>query len=366
MRPLVVLVMLALIALPWYVWVGIRTDGAWLRGFLLQHNLQRAIQPMEGHGGWFFYYPIAASIGFFPWSIFTIPMLICAARRVRANPLGQAAYVLVFCWVGVYIGLFSLAQTKLPSYITPCYPGLALLGGAFLFHWTRHATMAASWWTYVSMAFWILIGLTFMVGVPLIAKQYLPGDQWVGLFGVILLLGGLVGLILIARNRLRMAGWTVGVTAVAFAASVWGFVSLVIDSHQQSDQLITAIGRHHDAPVVGALGSLEPSWIYYLEDSIQVLKEGDEPESDRVKTVGGDGRWEPRPAVPVVTFLEQGSDRVVITTERAFNSVREKLPGDCVVLGEVRYFLKKGRLLAIGRRPAAGLEMATQRDPPRR
>ncbi len=25
------------IAAPWYVWVGIRTDGEWLRGFFFEH-----------------------------------------------------------------------------------------------------------------------------------------------------------------------------------------------------------------------------------------------------------------------------------------------------------------------------------------
>ena len=362
MRPLTVLMMVALIALPWYVWVGVRTEGAWLRGFLLEHNLHRAMEPMEGHGGSFLYYPLAACLGFFPWSIFAIPMLLCAARRTGRSQAGHAGYVLVLCWVGVYIGLFSVAQTKLPSYITPCYPGLAILAGAFLFHWTRHRSLAANGWVYLSMACLMMVGITIMVGVPLAAQRYLPGDGWIGLLGVILLVGGIVGWILIAMKRLALAGWAVTFTSVAFTASVFGFVSLVVDSHQQSDRLLKVIDRHHDAPVVGALGALEPSWVYYLGSPIQVLSADAGSESDRLPADGSPRPWAPREAVPVLDFLQQGPDRVVITTEGAFAAVRERLPDDCVVLGEVRYFLKKERLLAIGRKPVREVEIAEQGD----
>ena len=176
------------------------------------------------------------------------------------------------------------------------------------------------------------------------------------------MVGGIVGWILIAMKRLALAGWAVTFTSVAFTASVFGFVSLVVDSHQQSDRLLKVIDRHHDAPVVGALGALEPSWVYYLGSPIQVLSADAGSVSDRLPADGSPRPWAPREAVPVLDFLQQGPDRVVITTEGAFATVRESLPDDCVVLGEVRYFLKKERLLAIGRKPVREVEIAEQGD----
>ena len=358
MRPLQVLLLLALIALPWYVLVGMRTDGAWLRGFLLEHNLHRAMQPMEGHAGSFLYYPVAALVGFFPWSIFAIPMLVCAGRRVGRDQAGQAGYVFLLCWVGVYIGLFSLAQTKLPSYITPCYPGLALLTAAYVFHWRRQSSRADSRWTYASMGSLVLVGVAILVGIPLAAERYLPGAEWIGWFGMILVAGGVIGTVLISTDRVKMASWTVATTAVAFATVAFGYVSIVVDAHQQADQLLNLIDHHHEAPVVGALGAMEPSWVFYLGQPIHVLHADGKPIQ---QPFASQGRWAPRATVAVLEFLDQGSNRVVIMTERAFASVREDLPAEVVELGEVRYFLKKERLLAIGHRSTGEVQVARKR-----
>ena len=90
LRPLLGMVVIASVAVPWYVWVGVRTDGAWLREFFFEHNVGRALRPMEGHdGGAFYYYPLAILCGFFPWSVFTVPALLFYYRarttRERAS-----------------------------------------------------------------------------------------------------------------------------------------------------------------------------------------------------------------------------------------------------------------------------------------
>ena len=65
--------------------------------------------------------------------------------------------------------------------------------------------------------------------------------------------------------------------------------------------------------------------------------------------------------MPVLEFLDQGSNHVVIMTERAFASVQEQLPPGVVELGEIRYFLKKERLLAIGHRSPVEVQVARKR-----
>jgi 4-amino-4-deoxy-L-arabinose transferase-like glycosyltransferase len=76
-------VCVAVIALPWYVTVGLKTNGAWLEGFLGQHNLGRFLKPMEGHHGPVLYYPIAMLIGFFPWSVFCLPVIRGVIGRLK-------------------------------------------------------------------------------------------------------------------------------------------------------------------------------------------------------------------------------------------------------------------------------------------
>src|SRR5207245_11270297 len=46
-----------------------------------------------------------------------------------------ATYRFLWCWFAVYFVFFSLAGTKLPNYILPVYPPLAILTARFLQRW---------------------------------------------------------------------------------------------------------------------------------------------------------------------------------------------------------------------------------------
>ena len=67
LRPLTALAVVTAIALPWYLAVGVKTDGDWLAGFFGRHNVGRYLKSMEGHHGPFFYYVPAVFLGLLPW-----------------------------------------------------------------------------------------------------------------------------------------------------------------------------------------------------------------------------------------------------------------------------------------------------------
>src|SRR5262249_42820452 len=69
-RLLVATLAFLLIALPWYIWVGVETKIAFLRGFIMEHNLGRYLHSMEHHGGPVYYYLGVLAVGFAPWSAF--------------------------------------------------------------------------------------------------------------------------------------------------------------------------------------------------------------------------------------------------------------------------------------------------------
>ena len=91
MRPLTAIMVILAVAGPWYAWVGWRTDGEFLRVFFWEHNLGRAAQPMEGHSGGLWYYPVAILVGFFPWSVFAVPVARTWRRESASGRLGRRA-----------------------------------------------------------------------------------------------------------------------------------------------------------------------------------------------------------------------------------------------------------------------------------
>ncbi len=123
MRPGWLLLAVAAVAGPWYAAVGFRTNGEWLQAFFWKHNVARLLEPMEGHRGMFGYQILMLAICFFPWA-FVLPLAIAALiKRLRAGDPLQGSYLLIACWAIVWFAVFSLARTKLPSYVLPAYPG---------------------------------------------------------------------------------------------------------------------------------------------------------------------------------------------------------------------------------------------------
>jgi 4-amino-4-deoxy-L-arabinose transferase-like glycosyltransferase len=122
LSPLGVLAFLA-IALPWYVAIWRDQGRHFVDVFLLDHNLQRFTSTIHRHPGPPWYYLPLLLGGLFPWSGLVLPGLArLVPRRVPAD-------LFVALWIGVPLLFFSLAGSKLPGYILPCLPPLAVAIG---------------------------------------------------------------------------------------------------------------------------------------------------------------------------------------------------------------------------------------------
>ncbi|MDP7015690.1 MAG: glycosyltransferase family 39 protein [Pirellulaceae bacterium] len=370
MRPITAIAAALLVALPWYVWVAIRTDGAWPRGFFLEHNLGRAMQPMEGHdGSTLFYYPITFLIGFMPWSVFLAPILIGLVARLRRNDPWKNGYIFAACWIGVYIGLFSLAQTKLPSYITPGYPGAALLAGCFFYRFARGEAAASAIWTRLAIACNIALGAAMAIGLPLAAREILPGEEWLGALAVIpLACGGFAWWSLSKRRPDRAAYGFLG-GALLFVIAAFTLVTARVDKHQHFNRVIDVIERRSPEHELVWLGAMEPSWVFYagapIDRAVVVDAESDAElnwtsghpavagprraaPSSEVGGVRSGSVWVVRPHHDAVQFLAGGPDRYVLSTRQQYEHVKDKLPSQYQVVVAAPYFLKDHEIVAIG------------------
>ncbi len=113
-----------LLALPWYLMIVIAHGWEFLRQFILVHNIGRAMQPMQGHGGGWHYYLVVFAVSSLPW-LFWLPWTFRQAWRAKSAQL-RALLRFTLVWIASVIVLFTFAQTKLPHYISCVYPALAL------------------------------------------------------------------------------------------------------------------------------------------------------------------------------------------------------------------------------------------------
>jgi 4-amino-4-deoxy-L-arabinose transferase-like glycosyltransferase len=345
LRPLTICVAAIAVAAPWYLLVGLRTDGAWLREFFWEHNVGRAMRPMEGHtGGLLWFYPLALLVGTFPWSAWAIPLVLWI-RRQRGALGFPPPYVFLFCWVGVFVGFFSCASTKLPSYITPAYPAVAIVCGHFLHAWPKTLVGIAFWWPRWSAATLIVVGVMLSAGLLIAAQLFLPGEEWLAAIGLVPLLGGAFCLERYWRRQFATGHLVMAAAALLLILGTFAGIAPRVSRHQRIDELISrAVGHELGSRAsIASFGSHEPSWVFYAGRTIPHLDAGD--------------------FAGALNVL-RAPDQWLITTATQYEAHAADWPADIAVRDWVPYFLRDEKLVLLGRDPRLG--SAGRSAPPRR
>lgn len=348
MRPLTSILFICLVAAPWFILVGIYTDGAFLKEFFGVHHFGRFSNAMDNHRGSIFYYIPAILVGFFPWSILMLPMCIDFVRRIRRREAWHDGYVFLACWALVIIGAFSIAATKLPSYVLLAYPALALILGCFVQRWITQPASVSRWWPRIGFGILATIGLGFLVGLPTVASLQFNGQSFLqskgispavnqemlqlAAYGWIPLVGGVVALGFAEFRRQRAAVVSWSATALLFTTSLLGFAALHVDRHQYSHRIGQQIDRMStgDQTRVAVYGFFRPSFVHYTHRRVEGLNDEQE----------------------VLQFLADAEDAYVITLSSTYEQLAPSLPEDIVVLDRHPLFPKEGEVLVLGHRAA--------------
>jgi 4-amino-4-deoxy-L-arabinose transferase-like glycosyltransferase len=147
-------------ATPWYLMILAANGPAFLYDFIWIHNVERALHPMQGHGGHWYYYLVVFAVSVLPW-LASLPWAFGQAWRLRNTPDMLALLArLGALWTLLVILLFSLAQTKLPHYISCIYPGVAMLIAAA---WMQSSPSSARAVRIVRIALLLLVPLAILL-----------------------------------------------------------------------------------------------------------------------------------------------------------------------------------------------------------
>ncbi len=253
-----------LIALPWYITVGVLTDGDWLRGFLLHHNIDRFTGALQGHHGFPGYYVLTYLLGWFPWSGLMGMALLAGAWRLKALR-DQPVRLFLLVWIGVYIVFFSIARTQLPNYLLPAFvPGAMLM---------------ALWWRGASdgqrqrarqivVVTALVLALAIVLGGGIAIDRMWPGE-WTYLLGI----GAVVLAVLLLLWRQRFHLWlslSAAMAVFVLSLTLWSLPH--IDAHKVAPELAeaaTVAGFDDDA--LATYNYFQPSLLFYHGGRLPVL-----------------------------------------------------------------------------------------------
>ena len=110
------------IAAPWFIAVSLRHPG-FLDYFFIKQQFSRFLANVfDRERPWWFFIPVVLG-GLFPWMAF-LPASRAGWRSLYA---GTRADRFLLCWIAVVFVFFSASHSKLPFYILPIFPALAML-----------------------------------------------------------------------------------------------------------------------------------------------------------------------------------------------------------------------------------------------
>jgi 4-amino-4-deoxy-L-arabinose transferase-like glycosyltransferase len=330
-RPFAIAAVAAAVALPWYAAVTVRTDGVWLREFLLVHNVGRFAAPMEGHSGSaLLYYPLILLVGFFPWSMASALVCRHALVAVRHGGDSAAGMRLVAMWIAAWLIPFSLAGTKLPGYVWPAYPAIACGVGLFIADWIRNPSAITDGWMRWAWAFLVLSGIGLGVGLPLATRHLAPGGEWIGLVGLLPLAGGVLA------ARFQALSSRLGASS-CWAATACGTVAFLMAVGPVS--LGRSGGARHLLARLPASGIDLPIGSYRAPASASFYA--------GLVAAGGAVADLDEPA-EVVAFLTEHPGAPIVVDARFERQVAAELPDSYTVLRAVRVLPESRELVLFG------------------
>jgi 4-amino-4-deoxy-L-arabinose transferase-like glycosyltransferase len=115
-----------IVALPWYILCAHRNPD-FIHAFIFQHNFERYLTPLFQHKQPFWFFGPMLLLALLPWTALLIPATQEALRLWREKSWRDSPGFFLACWAIFPIFFFSFSQSKLPGYILPAIPPLALL-----------------------------------------------------------------------------------------------------------------------------------------------------------------------------------------------------------------------------------------------
>jgi 4-amino-4-deoxy-L-arabinose transferase-like glycosyltransferase len=176
------------IVLPWYLQADARNVG-YLRYFIWDEHFGRFTSENFDRAEPWYYFILVGLVGFFPWTLL-LPFVV---REYLKKSLDDKSLFLML-WVCLPFVFFSASESKLPHYLLPIFPALAILTAATLaILWRKTGTISLAFsliWAAQSVAtLYLIVGAIIPAILPApIRAGVSPMARFFWLYGAFLAL----------------------------------------------------------------------------------------------------------------------------------------------------------------------------------
>jgi 4-amino-4-deoxy-L-arabinose transferase-like glycosyltransferase len=294
LRPAAGTIWFLLLVLPWFLAIILRSGSGFFTGSLGHDMLGKVASGQESHGAPPGLYLLLFWVTFWPGAVLAGLAAPAAWRARRERGTRFLLAWLVPAWI-----VFELVVTKLPHYVLPLYPAIAILIAGTI----ERGLLSQNRWLERGTLLWLLIPV-LLTGAAIAALFVFKGDIW---FVAWPFAAADVAFGLLAwwfypsdgaeRSLLRALAASLMIAVSVYVITLPGLTRL-FPSVALAKALHAADCRH---PAVAAAGYHEPSFVF-LAGSSTVLTNG----------AGG------------ANFLADGGCRVALVESRSESEFRER------------------------------------------
>lgn len=259
LRPLTGVLLFLAIAAPWFVAIGIATDGGFFIDSVGKDMLAKVAGGQESHGA-----PPGLYLGLAPLTFWPFSLLgLLAVPWIWRNRKRQEVWLLLG-WALLTWIVFEATPTKLAHYVLPAYPALAILAAAAL---AEGGAAGARWWRGTAFGLWAVITLALALAMAAMGiGMGLPFDfAW--LAGVLLLPAIHAGYRLAFGGANARHFVVAAVLVLVFSAAVFGRFLPSLTPAFVAPRIAAALPDRPgcERPWLVSAGYTEPSLVFLTE-----------------------------------------------------------------------------------------------------
>lgn len=157
------LILFLIIILPWFFVVEAKYSGFMAYFFIWNQFVRYLGSDFNQHKPLYFYVPLVIG-GVFPFTIYFFQTQIFHIKNFLKNKKEHQSSLLLWLWVILIFIFFSIPKSKLPGYIGPVFPALAVLMAVYLDKiWQKKLSKINQWVTFCFALLIILVAITLVV-----------------------------------------------------------------------------------------------------------------------------------------------------------------------------------------------------------
>jgi 4-amino-4-deoxy-L-arabinose transferase-like glycosyltransferase len=266
LKPVAGVVWTAVLCLPWYLAIYFQTRGAFFETSVSLDLRSRLITPAEGHWGPPGYFWLLFWVCFWPAAAL-MPPASRFAWITRADP----KIFFLIAWLVPNWVLFEVILTKLPHYVLPLYPGVAILIACMLEKGMRLDLLARS-----MGLLWPGIAIALSASILVLAFEF---DHFVSPLVFALIVVAVVAASYAAlqlfREKVENALALALLTSIAMSGALYGAIG-GMKSFAVSRELVAASAKATcGVPRLASVGYHEPNLIFYGGTDIALASAGE-------------------------------------------------------------------------------------------